>query len=528
MANEIGERPTEAEAATEPPATGLGEMSLALLREWAPLLKPTGVGLLATIHAWEEQNHYSPFYGWMHIAQERLAAYMDVGRTTIVRYCGLLDTCGLIERREVSQRRRGYKMHQTVMRAMRGEVQPSLRLLEYLAFDADDWTRKHTAWLLTNFQPISDDSELARNLAAMRRAYTLHLTTDGLATITHGQRLTEPGSLTLRLMQRDLGRQQGMLLPDDTNVSPVNNAHQTAAVQPSNVASTVSPVNNAQGATSVHGNSGVSPVNNAQRPTTVESPTAAGIVSPASNIESGDVSPVNGNNVNVASSNVNAINNVNVAASDFATAQQAARSIDDEPNVNWHIVCLQRMGQTLYQQAITRTRQMMTSGKLRGKSGGYFTRTAEAIARQHGLSLRKGDSNVSPVNSAYPPTSPTNGSVSRVNDSYPPSSPPNGNVSPVNNALTDEPPAQFNPPNVQARQVWQAVVAELQTRLSGPAWHGWMRHAQLLQLEADHAVIGTPSGGLADNMARRHAAEVTEVFSQVLGREVQIQFVTRW
>jgi hypothetical protein len=514
-----------------PVVHGLGELSLALVRDWAPLLKPAGVGLLTTIHAWEEQNPRSPFYGWMHLAQETLAAYLDIGRTSIIRYRNLLDTCRLIEQREVSYRRPGMKLHQTVMRVSRAEVQPSLRLLEYLIFEADDWTRKHTAWLLTGFQPPRDDGELGRLVATMRRAYKVSISDSGLAVISEGARLTTAGSFAARLLQRELASQPQLLLDEVENgreveseklkvendkseggiVSQVNNGGRESAVEPS------------AGATIDE--SSVPAVNDA----------VPGDVSSRVGGEGSIVSPGVANNANVSLSlNVKDKSNVNVGDdTDFVIAVQGARRIDDATSVQWHIACLQRMGRTLYEEAIAATERVVASGKLRSKSGGYFTRTAIALAQQHGIALGKGQGGVGSGEwkvesggrrgSSVP--SMNNASIATV------ASQPQSDVSAVNNGervVSATPARAYTAPGMAARQAWQAAMAELETRLSGLVWIGWLRHARLIEFEGDHAVVGTPSGGLAEVMARRHAAEVVEVFSAVLGRAVTIEFVTRW
>ncbi|PZS05856.1 MAG: hypothetical protein DLM69_00580 [Candidatus Chloroheliales bacterium] len=502
---------------------GLGELSLALLREWAPLLKPAGVGLLTTIHAWEEQNPRSPFYGWMHLAQETLAAYLDMGRTSIIRYRNLLDSCGLIEQREVSYRRPGMKLHQTVLRVSRAEVQPSLRLLEYLIFEADDWTRKHSAWLLTDFQPPRDDGELGRLVATMRRAYKVNISDSGLAVITEGERLTMAGSFAARLLQRELGSQPQLLL--DKVESGWEVESEKLKVESGNSGlSIVSQMNNAERETAVEplatpaiDDSRVSAVNNAVKDA----------VSPGVGGEGGIVSPGVANNANVSLSlNVKDNSNVNVGGNtDFAIAAQGARRINDEASVKWHITCLQQMGRTLYEEAIAATERVVASGKLRSTSGGYFTNTAMALAQQHGIALGKGRS-LAPVTSKNSTVSPMNNAPAT-----PLSSHEQSNVSIVNNGETSAgtpPTIIYTAPGMAARQAWQAAMAELEGRLSGLAWFGWLRHAHLLELEGNRAVIGTPSGGLAEVMTTRHANEVVEVFSTVLGRAVTVEFVTRW
>src|SRR5439155_9284387 len=64
---------------------------------------------------------------------------------------------------------------------------------EYLLFEADAWTRKHTAWLLAGLPVLGgEETELGRVLAVVRRAATA------------GQRLTPVGSFRQRQAARQL------------------------------------------------------------------------------------------------------------------------------------------------------------------------------------------------------------------------------------------------------------------------------------------------------------------------------------
>ena len=176
------------------PGPGVGDLAPGLLREWGPLLKPVGLGLLTALHSFEETTPGHPFFGWAHCTQTALAAYLDTSQDTIARYTNLLLVCSLIRVDEVETSRGKQKLY----RAARGLVLPALGLLEHLIFDADSWTRKHTAWLLDGFPALGGETELARLLAAMRRAYTTARDAKGLAVLTQGRRLTAPGAFLPR------------------------------------------------------------------------------------------------------------------------------------------------------------------------------------------------------------------------------------------------------------------------------------------------------------------------------------------
>lgn len=181
-------------------------MDPALLREWGPLLKPSGLGLLAALHSFEEPTPGHPYYGWAHCTQIALAAYLDTSQDTIARYTSLLHICGLVQIEEVETARGKQKLY----RVARGLPLPSVALLEHLIFDADAWTRKHTAWLTAPLAPLGPATELTRLTAILHRAYRVALDKRGLAEIAAGARLTPAGSYTRR---RDPAAYQPDLLP---------------------------------------------------------------------------------------------------------------------------------------------------------------------------------------------------------------------------------------------------------------------------------------------------------------------------
>jgi hypothetical protein len=105
---------------------------------------------------------------------------------------------------------------QKLYRVARGLALPSLALLEYLVFEADNWTRKHTAWLAGGCAPLGPETELTRLTGIMRRAYRVAIDGRGLATMTEGARLTRPGSYRPR---REPGAAQPRLLSSQESAS---------------------------------------------------------------------------------------------------------------------------------------------------------------------------------------------------------------------------------------------------------------------------------------------------------------------
>ncbi len=176
--------------ATASGALSVGEISPALVREWGPLLKPTGLGLLLALHSFEETAAGHPFFGWAHCTQTALAAYLDTSQDTIARYSQLLLICGLVQVEEVEIPRGKQKLY----RVARGLPLPSVGLLEYLVFDADGWTRKHTGWLTAPLAPLGAATELTRLTEILGRAYRVTRDRAGVATLVDGARLTAAGS----------------------------------------------------------------------------------------------------------------------------------------------------------------------------------------------------------------------------------------------------------------------------------------------------------------------------------------------
>jgi hypothetical protein len=203
-----------------------GELTPGLIREWGPLLKPTGIGLLVALHSFEETTPGHPYYGWAHCTQNALAAYLDTSQDTIARYTNLLQTTGLLQVEEVETPRGKQKLYRTA----RGLPLPSLALLEYLVFDANTWTRKHVAWLMQRLAPLGPDTELTRLAAIMRRAYQVNIDSRGLGQVDAAARLTRPNSYVRR--GEPAAHQPGLLPPDSASCGLVAAASAQAPEQP--------------------------------------------------------------------------------------------------------------------------------------------------------------------------------------------------------------------------------------------------------------------------------------------------------
>ncbi|MGI8475078.1 MAG: chromosomal replication initiator protein DnaA [Thermomicrobiales bacterium] len=80
---------------------------------------------------------------------------------------------------------------------------------------------------------------------------------------------------------------------------------------------------------------------------------------------------------------------------------------------------------------------------------------------------------------------------------------------------------------MQARQLWQAVLGDLQARLSKTTFDNWLRQTTLVDFESDVATVAAANTFSASTLQSRYAAEVETVLSAIVGRPVQVRFTVR-
>jgi chromosomal replication initiator protein len=78
---------------------------------------------------------------------------------------------------------------------------------------------------------------------------------------------------------------------------------------------------------------------------------------------------------------------------------------------------------------------------------------------------------------------------------------------------------------LQAKQIWQTVLGDLQVRLSKNAFENWLRPTALVGIEDNTATIAAPNTFGATTLETRYAGQIQQVLSEIMGRPVQVRFV---
>ncbi len=77
---------------------------------------------------------------------------------------------------------------------------------------------------------------------------------------------------------------------------------------------------------------------------------------------------------------------------------------------------------------------------------------------------------------------------------------------------------------MQAKQIWQAALADLEGRLSRANFETWMRNTQIVAIEDDLVTIGAPTSFAVEQLRNKFAVDIQEVLSLIVGRRVGVQF----
>jgi chromosomal replication initiator protein len=78
---------------------------------------------------------------------------------------------------------------------------------------------------------------------------------------------------------------------------------------------------------------------------------------------------------------------------------------------------------------------------------------------------------------------------------------------------------------MQASQLWQAVLGELQTRLPKNSFNNWLRQTALVAFGDDVATISAPSTFAVSTLQGRYAGQVESAMSTLVGRPVRARFI---
>ena len=77
---------------------------------------------------------------------------------------------------------------------------------------------------------------------------------------------------------------------------------------------------------------------------------------------------------------------------------------------------------------------------------------------------------------------------------------------------------------MQATQLWQAVLEDMQARLSKSAYENVLRPTRLVDFVDDVATVATGNTGSAATLQRKYAREIEGIFSRFVGRPVRVTF----
>src|SRR5918911_4604983 len=77
---------------------------------------------------------------------------------------------------------------------------------------------------------------------------------------------------------------------------------------------------------------------------------------------------------------------------------------------------------------------------------------------------------------------------------------------------------------MQGKQIWQAALGDLETRVSRANFETWLRSTQIIELSDDVARIGAPNSFAADQLRSKFALDIQEALSLIVGHRVAVEF----
>ncbi len=78
--------------------------------------------------------------------------------------------------------------------------------------------------------------------------------------------------------------------------------------------------------------------------------------------------------------------------------------------------------------------------------------------------------------------------------------------------------------SMNARQLWQAVLADLEGSITRNAFTNWFLHTGLASVEDDVAIVTAPHSYAASTLQSRYAPQVEKALSRIVGRPIQATF----
>ena len=78
---------------------------------------------------------------------------------------------------------------------------------------------------------------------------------------------------------------------------------------------------------------------------------------------------------------------------------------------------------------------------------------------------------------------------------------------------------------MDAKQVWRAVLGELQVSLSPANFETWLKDTQLVEIDDNRFRIAAPNGFARDWLDNRYRTLISQTLARVVGGSVQVEFV---
>src|SRR3954462_5024152 len=77
---------------------------------------------------------------------------------------------------------------------------------------------------------------------------------------------------------------------------------------------------------------------------------------------------------------------------------------------------------------------------------------------------------------------------------------------------------------MQAQQLWQAVLGDMRGRLNRSAYENWLRPTTIVAFENDVATVAAANTFGASTLRSRYAVEIEDVLTAIVGRPIQLEF----
>ncbi|MBF6612656.1 MAG: chromosomal replication initiator protein DnaA [Chloroflexi bacterium] len=77
---------------------------------------------------------------------------------------------------------------------------------------------------------------------------------------------------------------------------------------------------------------------------------------------------------------------------------------------------------------------------------------------------------------------------------------------------------------MNAKQVWQAALGELQLKVPGPSFQTWLKNTSVAGFDEGSVVIAVPSNFAKEWLEKRYSKQIGETLNNVLGYKVEVRF----